>query len=250
MTDGLGRKSMTGKERILTALSVEEPDRVPLYIHGINEAPIIGIGRHLTDGLPEPKEFHEMSDQEKAKLLDTLFLIHEEFGVDGFTSFEIGHEMELDARHLQDDWRVVYTRNPHGIPVPTGHPVETTQQLDGYRPPAPKRGHLLLLDLGRERFKGDVALFWLMRGTFVRSWRLAGMANLMCKMVEEPEFVHRIARMTLEFNLEMLDLLAEAGLDVLVVEDDIAQTRAPLIPLQPEARRAGQGTGAQGGPPQ
>ncbi|MBW1686917.1 MAG: hypothetical protein JRS35_17840 [Deltaproteobacteria bacterium] len=39
---------MTGKERILTALSVEEPDRVPLYIHAINEAPIIGIGRHLT----------------------------------------------------------------------------------------------------------------------------------------------------------------------------------------------------------
>jgi hypothetical protein len=34
---------MTGRERILTALSVEQPDRVPLYIHGINEAPIIGI---------------------------------------------------------------------------------------------------------------------------------------------------------------------------------------------------------------
>jgi hypothetical protein len=35
---------MNGKERILTALAV----RQPLYIHGINEAPIIGIGRHLT----------------------------------------------------------------------------------------------------------------------------------------------------------------------------------------------------------
>ena len=220
---------MTGKERTLTALSVERPDRVPLYIHAINEAPIIGIGRHLTDGLPEPKEFHEMNDQEKAKLLDTLFLIHEEFGVDGFTAFEIGHEAEIDPAHVQDDWGVVYTRNPHGIPVPTGHPLETAQQLDGYRPPAPKREHLLLLDLARDRFKGEVALFWMMRGTFVRSWRLAGMANLMCMMVEEPDFVHRIAQMTLEFNLQMLDLLAEAGLDVLVVEDDIAQTKAPLI---------------------
>jgi hypothetical protein len=34
---------MTGKERILAALNIEEPDRVPLYIHRINEAPIIGI---------------------------------------------------------------------------------------------------------------------------------------------------------------------------------------------------------------
>jgi uroporphyrinogen decarboxylase len=220
---------MTGKERTLIALSVEQPDRVPLYIHAINEAPIIGIGRHLTDGLPEPKEFHEMNDPEKGKLLDTLFLIHEEFGVDGFTSFEIGHEIEIDPTHVQDDWGVVYTRNPHGIPVPTGHPLETAAQIEDYRPPVPKREHLLLLDLARERFKGNVALFWMMRGTFVRSWRLAGMANLMCMMVEEPDIVHRIARMTLEFNLQMLDLLAEAGTDVLVVEDDIAQTKAPLI---------------------
>ncbi len=44
---------MTGKDRTLTALSIQKPDRVPLYIHGINEVPIIGIGRHLTDGLPE-----------------------------------------------------------------------------------------------------------------------------------------------------------------------------------------------------
>ena len=181
---------MTGKERTLTALSVEQPDRVPLYIHAINEAPIIGIGRHLTDGLPEPKEFHEMNDQEKAKLLDTLFLIHQEFGVDGFTAFEIGHEKEIDPAHVQDDWGVVFTRNPHGIPVPTGHPLESAGQLDGYSSPVPKREHLLLLDLARERFKGEVALFWMMRGTFVLSWRLAGMANLMCMMVEEPDFVH------------------------------------------------------------
>jgi hypothetical protein len=52
---------MNGKERILTALAVRQPDRVPLYIHGINEAPIIGIGRHLTDGLPEPGPFHQMT---------------------------------------------------------------------------------------------------------------------------------------------------------------------------------------------
>ena len=220
---------MTGKDRTLTALDMQQPDRVPLYIHGINEAPIIGIGRHLTDGLPEPKQFHEMNDLEKMKLLDTLFLIHEEFGVDGFTSFEIGHEKEIDAGHVEDDWGVVYTRNPHGLPVPTGHPLESRLSLNGYEPPIPKKEHLLLLNLARDRFKDKVALFWLMRGAFVLSWRLSGMANLMVKMIEDPEFVHHLAAMTLKFNLQMLDLLVEAGLDVLVIEDDIAQTTAPLI---------------------
>jgi len=220
---------MTGKERILTALALGQPDRVPLYIHGINEAPIIGIGRHLTDGLPEPKQFHEMDAGEKMKLLDTLFLLHEAFGVDGFTSFEIGHEIEVDAGHVKDDWGIIYARSHHGLPVAKGHPVKTAADLDEYTPPEPTRSHLLLLDMGRERFVGEKALFWLMRGTFVRSWRLIGMENYMINLRADPAFLHRVARMVQGYNLAQLEMLAQAGLDVLVVEDDIAGTAHPLI---------------------
>jgi uroporphyrinogen decarboxylase len=220
---------MTGRERTLAALSLRVPDRVPLYIHGINEGPIIGIGKHLTDGLPEPKEFVEMSDPDKAKLLDTLFLIHEEFGVDGFSAFEIGNLEQVGDRHVRDEFGVVYERSPHGLPVAKEHPVPDAAALDAWVPPEPEREHLLLLDLARERFEGSKALFWLMRGAFVRSWRLAGMQNLMLKMFDDPAFVHRLAEMTLHYNLAMLDMLVDAGLDVLVVEDDIADKDFPLI---------------------
>ena len=128
-----GVDTQTGRERILTALAVRPPDRVPLYIHGINEGPIIGIGRHLTDGLPAPRQFHEMSDAEKFKLVDTLFLIHEAFGVDGVTTFEIGHERELDALHVMDDWGVTYRRSPHGLPVAKGHPIGGAGDLARFR---------------------------------------------------------------------------------------------------------------------
>jgi uroporphyrinogen decarboxylase len=220
---------MTGKERMLTALRVAQADRVPLYIHGINEAPIIGIGKHLTDGLPKPKQFHEMNDAEKMKLIDTLFLLHEEFGVDGFTSFEIGHETEVDAGHVKDDWGIVYARSPHGIPVAKGHPVVEAADLDGYVAPEPSPAHLLLLNLAKARFGDSKALFWLMRGTFVRSWRLLGMPNYMINLYVDPDFLHRVARMVEAYNLAQLELLAAAGLDVLVVEDDIAMTDTPLI---------------------
>lgn len=220
---------VTGKERIMTALGLRQPDRVPLYIHGINEAPIIGIGKHITEGLPESKQFYEMNDSEKMKLLDTLFLIHEVFGVDGFTSFELGHDTEIDQQNVKDDWGVIYRRNPYGIPVPVGHPLKDLQDLDHLHVPEPKREHLLLLDLARARFKGEVALFWLMRGAFVRAWRLTGMENYMLKMYHNSEFIHRVAALVTEYNLKQLDLLASAGLDVLVVEDDIATTTNLLI---------------------
>ena len=74
---------MNGRERILTALSIQEADRVPLFIHGTNERPIMGIGRHLTDGLPTGKTIDEMTDAEKAKVIDTLRQVIEDVAAGG-----------------------------------------------------------------------------------------------------------------------------------------------------------------------
>ena len=63
---------MNGKQRILKALSIEEADRVPLFIHGINEGPIMGVGKHLMEGLPVGKQVHQMTDSEKGVLIETL----------------------------------------------------------------------------------------------------------------------------------------------------------------------------------
>ena len=221
---------MTGRERIISALSIEEPDRVPLFIHGINEGPIMGIGKYLTDGLPEGKTIDQMNDEEKLKIINTLFLILEEFGVDGYTCLPIGEGTEFSAgTPLVDDWGVQFTRSLHGMPVPCKHPISGTEALMAYTPPEPNRSHLVLVDLMRERFKGEKAVFWMMRGAFVRSWRLVGMENLMMKMFDDPGFVHRVADMVTQFSLKQLDMLVEAGLDVLIVEDDIADKNLPLI---------------------
>ncbi len=220
---------MNGKQRIITALEIKEPDCVPLYIHGINEGPIIGIGKHLTDSLPEPQDFRLMNDTDKLKLVDTLFMIHEAFDIDGITTFEIGHETKVDDLHVKDGFGVIYKLSEHGIPVPVGHPVETVDELKRFKPPLPRKEDLGLLDLAIDRFKGQKASFWLMRGSFVRSWRLIGMKNFMMNIYSNPEFIHRVAQMMLEFNLAQLDLLVKAGLDVLVIEDDIASTQGPMI---------------------
>lgn len=220
---------MNGRQRILTALERKAPDCVPLYIHGINEAPIIGIGKHLTDGLPEPTDFRLMDDRDKLKLVDTLFMIHEHFDIDGMTTFEIGHEEKVDDRHVKDGFGVVYQLSEHGIPVPVGHPVKDLSGLKGFTPPVPEKKDLGLLDLAVDRFKGQKAIFWLMRGVFVRSWRLIGMTHYMMNLYSDPEFIHALARMMLGFNLAQLDLLVDAGLDVLVIEDDIATNTGPMI---------------------
>lgn len=220
---------MNGKERIITALEVREPDRVPLYIHGINEAPIIRIAKHLTDDLPEEKEIYEMNPVEQIKLLNALFLLHEGYEIDGFTAFEIGDTVNIDETHIRDPFDVIYERSPVGIPVACEHPIKDKEDLKKYRAPKPAPEHLLLLNLARDRFKDTKAIFWMMRGSFVRSWRLAGMENIMFKMFDDPGFIHDLAKVVLEFNLASLELVHAAGADVLIVEDDIADKNMTLI---------------------
>ncbi len=222
--------AMTGKERILAALCITEPDRVPLFIHGINEKPIMGIGKHLTDGLPLGKMLHQMNDAEKVKLIDTLFLVLETYGVDGYTCLPLGPGTEFsDQTELVDDWGVGFARSPHGIPVPCRHPIQSEADLIKYTPPKPVREQLFAVDLMQDRFGDQKAIFWMMRGVFVRSWRLLGMENYMMKMFDSPGFLHRIAEMVTAYSLGQLDMLVAAGLDVLIVEDDIADKNTTLI---------------------
>ena len=221
---------MNGKQRILKALSIEEPDRVPLFIHGINEDPIMGVGKHLMEGLPIGKQVHQMTDSEKGVLIETLLRLLEEFEIDGYTCLPIGPGTEFSPdADLVDDWGVGFTRSPHGIPVPSRHPVQTVSALDRYEPPAPSREHLVMVDLMKDRFGSSKAVFWMMRGVFVRSWRLIGMQNFMMMMYDNPDFIHRVAEMVTQFSLGQLDMLIEAGLDVLIVEDDIADKNNTLI---------------------
>lgn len=221
---------MNGKQRILKALSVEEADRVPLFIHGINEGPIMGVGKHLMEGLPVGKQIHQMNDDEKGVLIETLLRVLEEFEIDGYTCLPIGPGTEFSNElDLVDDWGVGFTRSPHGIPVPSRHPIQTAKDLEGFQPPAPSREHLLIVDLMKDRFKDEKAIFWMMRGAFVRSWRLIGMTNYMMMMYDNPDFVHRVAEMVTQFSLGQLEMLINAGLDVLIVEDDIADKNNTLI---------------------
>jgi uroporphyrinogen decarboxylase len=53
----------------------------------------------------------------------------------------------------------------------------------------------------------------------------------MTNVYANPEFLQLIAQKMLEFSLAQLELLVEAGLDVLVIEDDIATDKGPMLSL-------------------
>jgi len=222
---------MTGKERIMACLEGKQPDRVPLYIHAINEVTIKGIARLMDrpTTLPEKNSVYDMNEQELMTLLDAFFAIHEYYGIDGLTCFDLLNEKPVDNEHVIDQFGVTYQKSKFGLPVPVRYPINEESDLESYMPPVPNRQDLTLLHAARKRFKGKKALFWMMRGTFVLASRLMGMENLMINIYDNPEFVHQVCQMVTEYNLVKIDLLQQSGADVLIVEDDIADKNQPFM---------------------
>jgi uroporphyrinogen decarboxylase len=222
---------MTGKQRIIACLDGKMPDRVPLYIHAINEVTIKGIAKLMDypTSLPQEDSVYEMNEQELMKLLEAFFTIHEYYGIDGLTTFDLLNEKLVDDEHVMDQFGVIYKKSVYGLPVPVGHPVQEVGDLDRYKAPVPTLQELRLLHAAVQHFQGTKALFWMMRGTFVRASRLMGMENLMINLFHNPPFVHRVCQLVTEYNLVKIELLKQSGLDVLIVEDDIADKNSTFI---------------------
>ncbi len=223
---------MNGRERILAALSHGIPDQVPVWIHAINEVSIANIGKLLFEDVPDPKAANLMSQEELLKILNTLFMIHEELEIDGFTALgmsQLVNITNLDGNRFRDKWGTVWERSPHGIAHMVAAPFETPDDIHAYQCPAVGLGEASMVQMARARFGDTKAIFYLMRGVFVRSWRLRGMAELFMDMTVRPDFVHQLAHIVTGYNLELCDQVAEAGADVLIVEDDIAGKENTLV---------------------
>jgi uroporphyrinogen decarboxylase len=226
---------MNGRERLLTALDVRQPDRVPVWIHAINEVAIANVGRLLRPDVPEAKAANLMSQEEMLGLLEVLLMIHEALEIDGFTSLGLSELVgveNLDDSRYRDQWGTVWARSPHGMAYMVEGPLAHSDNLVGYQRPSVGPAELFMVQLSHQRFAGSKAQFFLMRGAFVRSWRLRGMQALLIDMHDRPDLVHQLAQMVTDYNLELCELLAGRGVDVLIMEDDIAGNDSTLVSPQ------------------
>jgi uroporphyrinogen decarboxylase len=224
---------MNGRERILTALSREIPDRVPHFELAYNEESVIKIARHFTEDLPKPDYIQRMDLESRVKLFDAVLLIVEELDVDGLTLRIFPETRAIDEDHFRDDWGVTFLLSPHGEAVVVDGPVHDPSDLDGYQPPKIKPSDLAALSYCAQRFKGTRASILSVQDPFRRSWNvLGGMPNLLICYGTDPKLVHRIARIVTDYTLDAIALGAELGADVISMDGDLAHETNMIISPQ------------------
>ena len=212
---------MNPRERFMTALTGGIPDRVPLFethfcMRFIRE--VLG-----PDALP----WHNVDDEVKMSCAMGLDMVWS--APVGFTSFA---NIQQHGQRYQDEWGTWYGTDESSWP---GLWMENTvvndreewRKLKFPDPWLPVRSeqHRRPLELAG----GELAVVGAVRGPFSGGWMVAGMVNLSCWVLNEPDLFEDVMREMARWNTQMGLNLIQAGVDAIMIHDDWGMNMGLMI---------------------
>ena len=200
---------MNPRERIITAIHLKEPDRVPILEWIIDPSVYKAI-------LPDAQT---QADFEDAFDFDAVCCR---------TNFKSVKE-NADNTYV-DEWGVTYKQSQEVVGHPIRGPIETPEDLKNYSPPDPDVPERLgrLPELVK-RFKGQRAIIFVHRSEFIWSAYLNNLDNLLMNFILEPQFVSDIMDTVLDVNIRISKNAIRAGAEIIMLGDDYAGNNGPLM---------------------
>jgi uroporphyrinogen decarboxylase len=220
---------MTGKERIFKALDLAEPDTVPVFEMGINEASIVNLGKQFTDKVPEIKHITDMDLEEQLQYMDLLSLILKELGNDGISTVFIIRKERVGEDLARDKYGTTYHLSEVGEPVPVEGPVQSVADIAKLTF-EPDPGDYAMLQYLVSTMGNEVAHFFAIPDLFRFSWQLrGGMDKLLLDYMRNEELALALARVTTDFCKAALGMARDNGADVIILEGDLAFNTSTLM---------------------
>jgi uroporphyrinogen decarboxylase len=224
---------MKHRERVLTALNHEEPDRCPMQISFTPEfAARLEIDLQLKgQGLHNPHGGGNTYELERA--LDEDMLLTSVGWVNGY--YQDGYQ-NVDS-YLDEwgvAWKTIEYKTPYGkgkYTEPFGHPLAEDRVLETYLSPDPNR-----LELYTEssrvlaNFKDE---YWIVGVTpttiFESAWALRGYEQLMIDMATQPDIANRVLDIPYAYHKTVTQRLVSLGVDMIWLGDDIGGQNSMLM---------------------
>jgi len=222
---------MNSKERVLTALRCDQPDRVPIFELYMNEPSVVNIAKLLAPEAVDVKADEDRFGQERNEVLDLYCLIVEKLGLDATSSnFSIGIE-RLEGDLGRDKYGTFYRLSEHGEPTPFDGPIKELADLKDFD---------MVSELAPEDFAvpkyvidkvgPSKAHFVCVTDPFKVSWRRRGsMQDLLTDYVLNPQLVHGLARIATDFAVAAIDIAVDIGADVIIVPGDLAGEHTTIM---------------------
>lgn len=201
---------MTGLDRFMAALNREEPDIVPIWELIVNEPTLSAFYGNVG--------YIEFADRED---------------MDGVTIFENQKMTPAPGGGQYDEWGILWKASEGGVNYPSGGPIHSHEDLQSFEPPDPRADHRFdTLREAVDRFEGKRAVVFLTHEAFEFSHYLYGLDNLLMDYIEAPDFVHELARMIIDYKIELAETAIDLGADAIVSGDDYAHRHAPIMSVE------------------
>ena len=199
---------MTNRERVIAALNFEKPDFIPYNIrftgqmlekminYTSNHDYLHTINNHISEA-----NLNKPQIQIKPGFdMDEYGVIWNKTGADK----DIGVVDELILKEIED-------LNSFSLP-----PVDEAYIRNSVE--------TMITNAGENFRIADIGF-----SLFERAWTLRGMQNLLCDMIEEPEFVHALLDKITERNLKIMDIVLEYDIDCFYFGDDWGQQKGLIM---------------------
>ena len=218
---------MNSKERILTTINHQEPDKVPIDSWMAPE-----VAEVIIKGLNLDMESDPFA-LAKALGNDLLYLA---LGFcDGFSSI-FKEERKIGDKLYQDPFGIKWKKKSQKFGSYcefVEHPLADIKNYDNYRLPDPFKVHKNEFEMYEKLIKRDGEEYAILGGVACTmlegSWYLRGLENFLTDLYLNKDFAIELLDKTMDYSLRISKKLVEMGVDIIWWGDDIGSERGPYI---------------------
>jgi len=203
---------LTGLERVLKAVKLEEPDVVPHFER---------VAKRVSDAIlpgASPEEFVEYMDLDGLRFNDRNYS----------WSYEV---VDASKRIERDQWGGLVRYTTEDNPVPIEAAIKSEKDLETYVPPDPdEEWRYDFLKQLVKRFKGERAIVTCVTDAFALGREnFLGDVGYFRNMIKNPGFIDRAQEIILNYQLQYMKNCIDSGTDALWINGDWAMTEGPMV---------------------
>jgi uroporphyrinogen decarboxylase len=225
---------MNSKERVLTALALHEPDRVPLYVTVVSE-----MAQKLGERLSLPCRTYDAYLTNRISHAEILTALGNDVVGIGATAPTSSPTITRADGHQVDEWGFVYrpVAHPYGIYYEiVGRPLQgirSAKELAHYKLPDPYApGRYDIAKEHVERYGKDHALLGVIECTvFETAWNLVSLEQFFGDMAEHTDYVEPLLDAVTEYSIAVGLELIKLGADMMLAGDDLGMDIGPMMSM-------------------
>ena len=221
---------MKPRDRVITALNRNIPDRVPFQATFSPEfAERLREYYGIKSDTPHDPHSSRWNGYELEKLMGQDAL---QVGIGWFTNYY------LDSEDYIDEWGIHWTTDPYTTKYGTGlytniadGPLYDSSKISDYKAPDPHESRLYqTLERLINEEQSDYYVIGRVHTTiYETAWALRGMDNLLCDMALDPDLANSVLDIPFNYHLGVVKEIAKRGADMIWLGDDMGAQDSMII---------------------